>query len=125
MWDFIIPNEETQEALTVTTQSKNPLESSQRNPKQKASMPPPRDKEIGKKFVPKSTQNTPTQLDPFASSKTLRVFEEMEYNIIGDMKKTRANITFHQLRKFKHQQKLLLKELKAIPTSPRPATIIS
>lgn len=49
----------------------------------------------------------------------------MEYNIVDDMKKTRANITFHELRKLKHQQKLLLKELKAVPTSPLPTAVIS
>ena len=49
----------------------------------------------------------------------------MEYNIVEDMKKNRANITFHELRKLKHQQKLLLKELHAIPVTPLPATIIS
>ena len=49
----------------------------------------------------------------------------MEYNIVEDVKKTRANITFHKLIKLKHQQKLLLKELHAIPITPVPATIIS
>lgn len=77
MWNFILPNEETQEALPVATRSKNHVELSQTNPKQKASMLPPRDKEIGKKYVPKSTQTTPTQLDPSPSSKTLIVSDEM------------------------------------------------
>ena len=72
-------------------------------------MPPPRDKAIGKKSAPKSTQTTPTQLDSSPSPKTLIVSDEMEYNIIDDMKKTRANITFYELSKLKHQQKLLLK----------------
>ena len=49
----------------------------------------------------------------------------MEYNIIEDMKKTRANITFYELSKLKHQQKLFLKELKAVPTSPLPTVVIS
>lgn len=41
------------------------------------------------------------------------------------MNKTRANITFHELSKLKHQQKLLLKELHAVPIAPLPATVIS
>jgi len=49
----------------------------------------------------------------------------MEYNIVENMKSTRDNITLHELRKLKHQQNLLLKELKVIPTSPLPATVIS
>lgn len=53
------------------------------------------------------------------------VSDEREYNIVEDMKKTRANITFHELSKLKHQQKLLLKELHAIPVAPLPAAVIS
>jgi len=49
----------------------------------------------------------------------------MEYNIVEDMKKTRANITFHELSKLKHQQKLLLKELNAVPNTPLPIVVIS
>lgn len=49
----------------------------------------------------------------------------MEYNIIEDMKKTRANITFHELSKLKHQLKLLFKELHAVPIAPLLAVVIS
>lgn len=49
----------------------------------------------------------------------------MEYNIVEDMKKTRANITYHELSKLKHQHKLLFKELHAVPIAPLPTTIIS
>lgn len=90
---------------------------SQTNLKHKASMPTPKDKEIGKKSVPKCTQTTPTQLDPSPSSKTLIVSDEMEYNIIDDMKKNRENITFYELIKLKHLKKSLLKELKAVPST--------
>ena len=38
------------------------------------------------------------------------------------MKKTKANITMFELSKLKHQQKLLLKELNAVPSSPLPST---
>lgn len=41
------------------------------------------------------------------------------------MKKTRANIMLYELIKLKHQQKLLLKELNAVPTSPLPAVVVS
>jgi len=33
MWDFILFNEETQEALPITTRNKNLIELSQTNPK--------------------------------------------------------------------------------------------
>ena len=36
-----------------------------------------------------------------------------------------ANITFHELRKLKHQKKLIVKELHAIPVAPLPTTVIS
>ena len=49
----------------------------------------------------------------------------MEYNIIEDMKKTRANITFYELSKLKHQQKVLLKELHVVPEKPLPDPVIS
>jgi hypothetical protein len=49
----------------------------------------------------------------------------MEYNIIDDMKKTRANITLYELRKLKHQQKIMMKELHAVPTTPLPTTVAS
>ena len=42
----------------------------------------------------KATQTSPDQTDSPTPSNTLIVSNEMEYNIIEDMKKTRANITF-------------------------------
>ena len=88
-------------------------------------MPPPRYKIVGKKSSPKSIQTNPTLSDSLPSSKTLIIPDEMEYTIIEDMKKTRENITFHELCKLKHHQKLLLKELKAVPTTSLPAAVIS
>ena len=41
------------------------------------------------------------------------------------MKKNRANNTFYELSKLKHQKKLLLKELHIILVAPLPATVIS
>lgn len=49
----------------------------------------------------------------------------MDYNIVEDMKKTRGNISLHELSKLKHQQKLLLKELNAVPSSPLPTSVLS
>lgn len=103
MWNFILPNEQNQEVLPVATRSRNQLHPPQSNSKQKTSMPPPRDKVVGKKSSPKSTQTNPVHLDSSPSSKTLIVSNEMEYNIIDDMKNTRVNITFHELSKLKHQ----------------------
>lgn len=49
----------------------------------------------------------------------------MDYNIIEDMKKTKANITMFELSKLKHQNKLLLKELDVVPSSPLPNALLS
>ena len=49
----------------------------------------------------------------------------MDYNFIEDMKKTKANITMFELSKLKHQQKLLLKELNAVPSSPLLNVVLS
>jgi len=51
----------------------------------------------------------------------LVVSDSMDYNIVDDMKKTKANITMFELSKLKHQQKLLLKELNDVPSSPVPS----
>lgn len=49
----------------------------------------------------------------------------MDYNIVDDMKKTKANITMFELSKLKHQQKLLLKELNVVPSSPLPSAKVA
>ena len=41
------------------------------------------------------------------------------------MKKMRDNITFYELSKLKHPQKVLLKELHVIPEKPLPPLVIS
>ena len=84
-----------------------------------------KDKVATKKTSPKVTQTSPVQTDTSNPSKTLIVSDEMEYNFIEDMKKTRVNITLFELSKLKHQQKLPLKELQAIPVAPMPAAVIS
>ena len=84
-----------------------------------------KDKVATKKTTSKATQTSPVQIDSPTPSKTLIVLDEMEYNIIEDMKKTRANIIVYELRKLKHQQKIVLKELHAVLVAPLPATVIS
>jgi len=49
----------------------------------------------------------------------------MDYNIVEYMKKTRVNISLHELSKLKHQQNFLLKELNFVPSSPLPTSVLS
>ena len=49
----------------------------------------------------------------------------MEYNIVDDMKKTRDNITLYELSKLKHPQKIMMKELHAVPIVPLPTAVLS
>lgn len=78
-----------------------------------------------KKSTTVPTQNQPSSSNPPSSSKTLVVADSMDYNIIEYMKKTRANISILELGKLKHQQKLLLKELNAVPSSSLPNVVLS
>jgi len=41
------------------------------------------------------------------------------------MKKTRENILLHELTKLKQQQFFLLRDLKAVPISPLPSTVVA
>jgi len=94
MWDFILPDEEDQDAFLVSTHSRNQLDPPQPTPKPKSASSMTKDKVASKKTSPKATQTSPVQTDTSTPSKTLIVLDEMEYNIIEDMKNTRANITF-------------------------------
>ena len=125
MWDFILPNEEDQEVFLVSTRSRNQLDPPQRTPNPKSASSMTKDKVASKKTSPKATQTSPVQTDTSTPSKTLIISDEMEYNIVEDMKKTRANITLFELSKLKHQQKVLLKELHVVPVPPLPAAVIS
>ena len=49
----------------------------------------------------------------------------MEYNIVKDMKKTRVNISLHELTKLKQQQKILLRESKEVLVSPLPSVVVT
>ena len=97
MWDFILPNSNTeseQEALPVNTRSKNAAELVQTNPKKKNWSPVSKDKAPMKKTSVVPTQNQPSSSNPPSSSKTLVVSDSMDYNIVEDMKKNHANINF-------------------------------
>lgn len=106
MWDFNLPNSDTkneQEAFPVSTKSKGVIEPVQPTQKKKIMCPTTKDKVPTKKFTAVPTQNQPSSSNPPSSSKTLVVVESIDYNIIKDMKKTRANICIFELRKLKHQ----------------------
>ena len=109
MWDFILPQEEDQELFPVNTRSRNQLDPPQTTPKPKSASSATKDKVATKKTTSKVTQTSPVQIDSPTPSKMLIVSDEMEYNIIEDMKKTRANITLYELSKLKHQQKVMMK----------------
>jgi len=125
MWDFILPDEEDQEASPISTRSRNQLDPPQPTPKPKSASSMTKDKVAAKKTTPKATQTSLVQTNSSTPSKTLIVSDEMEYNIIEDMKKTRANITFYELSKLKHEQKVILKEVHVVPVAPLPADVIS
>ena len=125
MWDFILPQEEDQEAFPVSTRSKNQLVPPQTTPKQKGASPATNDKVATKKTTARATQFSPVQSDQAPPSRTLIVSDEMEYNIIDDMKNTRANITLYELSKLKHQQKIMMKELHVVPTTSLPTAVAS
>ena len=56
MWDFILPQEEDQEAFPVSTRSKNQLDPPQTTPKQKGASPATKDKVATKTTITKATQ---------------------------------------------------------------------
>lgn len=98
MWAFILPTEEEAQAMQVTTRSKNSPDMSTTIQKQKTTTPL-KEKTISKKS--KTTQTNSIPLDPPTASKTLVILDTIEYNIVEDMKKTRANISLHELTKLK------------------------
>ena len=49
----------------------------------------------------------------------------MEYNIVEDMKNTKENILLHEMTKLKQQQKILLRELKAVLVGPIQPPVIA
>ena len=58
MWDFILPQEEDQEAFPVSTRSKNQLDPPQTTPKQKGASPTVKEK-VTKKKQPRRRLNLP------------------------------------------------------------------
>ena len=129
MWDFILPNSDTeneQEAFPVTTRSKGTPEPVQATSKKRnAGSTTTKEKISTKKAAPIPSQNQPSSSNLPSTSNTLVVIDSMDYSIIEDMKKVKANITMFELRELKHQQKLLLKELNVVPSSPLPNAVLS
>jgi len=125
MWDFILPNSDTeneQEAFPVTTRSKGAPEPIQASLKKRsASATTTKEKVPTMKSAATLRQNQPSSSNIPSTSKTLVILDSMDYNIVDGMKKTKANITMFELSKLKHQQKLLLKELNAVPSLPLPS----
>ena len=125
MWDFILPNSDTdneEEAFPVTTRSKSTSEPVQATSKKRsAGAATTKEKVPPKKPLVTIPQNQSSTSTIPSTSKTLVVSDSMDYNIVDDMKKTKANITMFELSKLKHQQKFLLKELNDFPTSPLPS----
>lgn len=122
MWDFIIPTEEEAQRMLVTTRSKNSLAMSTKIQKQKTTTP------IKEKIVSRKSKTIQTNsilLDPPTTSKTLMISDTIQYNIVEDIKKTRENISLHELIKLKQQQKSLLGELKAVPVAPLPSIMVT
>ncbi len=87
MWDFILPQEENQETFPVSTRRRNQLDPPQTTPKPKSASSATKDKVAPKKTTSKATQTNPVKTDASTPSKTLIVSDEMEYNIVEDMKK--------------------------------------
>jgi hypothetical protein len=110
MWDFILPNSDTEneeEAFPVTTRSKSTSEPAQATSKKRsAGATTTKEKVPPKKSPVVVPQNQPSTSNSPSTSKTLVVSDSMEYNIVDDMKKTKANITMFELSKLKHQQKI-------------------
>lgn len=97
MWGFILPNEDTQEAIPIATWSRSLVDLPQTNAKQKVSTLDPKDKTTAKKYSSKSTQTSPSQSNYSPVAKIMIIFDEMEYKIVDDMKNTKVNITLHEL----------------------------
>ena len=63
--------------------------------------------------------------DPSTTSKTLIVSDTVEYNIVEYMKKIKANISLHEMKKLKQQKNFFLRELKEILVEPIQPPIIA
>ena len=106
MWDFILPNSDTdndEEAFPVSTKSKSTFEPVQATSKKRnAGAATTKEKVPTKKSPAVVPQNQPSTSSTPSTSKTLVVSDSMDYNIVNDMKKTKANITMFELSKLKH-----------------------
>ena len=85
---------------------------------------PAKDKIVRKKSNSKAIQTSSITLVTPPTSNTMVVAGTIEYNVVEDMKKTRANISIHELTKLKQQHKILLRDLNAVLASNLPAPVI-
>ena len=84
-----------------------------------------KDKTVSKKSTSKATHTNPPTSNVPPTSKRMVVSDTIEYNVVKDMKKTRANISIHELTMLKQQQKILLRDLNAVPASVLPAPVVA
>ena len=92
MWDFILPmsdSENEHEGLPVSTRSKGPYDPTQSIKKKKPSTPLAKDKDVNKKFTSTSNQAIRSSSNSMPSPKTLVAYDNVEYNIVEDMKKVK------------------------------------
>ena len=83
-----------------------------------------KDKTVSKNSTSKATQtNHATSYVP-TTSRTMVVSDTIEYNVVEDMKKTKANISIHELTKLKQRQNILLRDLNVVPASALPAPVV-
>lgn len=102
--------------MHVTTRSKEAVDNSQKALKTTTTS-------YGNKGIPK---NQSSSIFPISSStsKTLLILDSIDYNIIEDMKKTKANISMYEICKLKQQQKLHLNALIIVPTPYFPFVVV-
>jgi len=113
MWDFILPNSDTEneeEAFPVTTRSRSTPDPMQTTSKRRSTgAATAKENTLAKKSPPTTKsptivpQSQPSTSNIPSTSKTLVVSDSMDYNIVDDMKKTKANITMFELSKLKQQ----------------------
>lgn len=127
MLDFILPvsdNGNEYEALPIGTRSKGTIDPIQLIQKHKPSTSTAKDKVAVKKSTSTSPQEIPSSSNSPSSTRTLVVSDTIEYNIVEDMKKIKANISLHELTKLKQQHKCLLKELNIVFASPLLTVVV-
>jgi len=117
--------EEEEEYFPINSRSKGPIDTTSSSKNQKYPTPSTKEKGTIKKTSSQSFDYAPTTSKSPSSSKTLIISYNIEYNIVEEMKKIKANISLYEVSKLNQQHKLLLNELNVIPASPLPSTIFT